>query len=87
MDGKIRKNFLNATGKYYVDQDSCFWCTVCINTAPNNFALDANDSELGAYVFKQPVTPEEETHCNEAMMCCPHEAIFDNGEEELENAI
>jgi 4Fe-4S single cluster domain of Ferredoxin I len=35
---------------------------------------------IGAYVFKQPETLEEEELCKEAMMCCPMFAIYDDGE-------
>jgi ferredoxin len=79
MNEEIRKHPLNAKGKYYVNQDDCTWCAACVDTAPNNFALIADKVELGAYVFKQPETPEEKAQSDEAVMCCPHEAIFDDG--------
>jgi ferredoxin len=82
MSGEIRKHPLNVQGKYYFDQNWCNWCLTCIDTAPNNFKLDEAEQhnyELGAYIFKQPETPEEEDLCQEAVMSCPHEAILDNG--------
>lgn len=87
MNEEIRKHPLNAKGKYYVDQNSCFWCAVCVDTAKNNFALIADNSEFGAYIFKQPETKDEEMFCKEAVTSCPHEAIFDDGDELLKNAI
>lgn len=76
MSEKIRKSPLNAKGKYYVDYDSCLdHC--CFDIAPNNFKTDEN---YVAYVFKQPENLEEEAQCKEAMMCCPVEAIYDDGE-------
>ncbi len=80
MNEEIRKHPLNAKGKYYVDQDNCTWCAVCVDTAKNNFALNTDNYELGAYVSKQPETKNEEELCKEAVMSCPHEAIFDDGE-------
>lgn len=81
MSEEIRKHPLNAKGKYYVDQDSCTWCAACIDTAPNNFNLKEEELyDFGAYVFKQPETLEEKDLCEEAYMCCPHEAIHNDGE-------
>lgn len=80
MSEEIRKHLLNAKGKYYVDQDSCTWCAACEYVAPNNFKVDSENYEVGAYVFKQPENLEEETKCREALNSCPHEAIHDDGE-------
>jgi len=46
----------NVPGKFYVDS-TCIFCNVCIQAAPNNFAV----SKHGAhdYVYKQPETDEE----------------------------
>ena len=75
MNEEIRKHPLNAKGKYYVDYDTCLnHC--CFDIAPNNFKMD---KDYVAYVFKQPETSEEEAQCQEAMMCCPVEAIHDDG--------
>jgi ferredoxin len=76
LSGKVRKHPLNAEGKYYVDQNSCFWCAACVNSAPRNFVLATDNFELGAYVLKQPETPEEEAQCREAVTGCPHEAVL-----------
>lgn len=80
---EIRKHPLNAKGKYYVDQDNCTCCETCQDIAPNNFKVDdaiKNNYEFGAYIFKQPENPEEEVLCKEAVWCCPHEAIYDDGD-------
>ncbi len=62
----------NVSGKYYVDTQ-CIDCDVCRVTAPGNFQ---RDEEKGySYIFKQPETAEEEAQCQEAMDCCPVEAI------------
>ena len=73
---EIRRHPLNAKGKYYVDYDVCLnHC--CFDIAPKNFKFDEN---YISFVFKQPETPEEETKCKKAMLCCPVGAIFDDGE-------
>ena len=79
MNYEIKKHPLNVKGKYYVDQNSCTCSAACEYVASNNFAID--EVHISAYVFKQPETPEEEAQCQEAMMCCPVEAIFDDGED------
>lgn len=72
---ETRKHPLNSKGKYYVDQDCCTCSAACEVVAPNHFKYD----EGFVYVFKQPETPEEEAQCKDAMMCCPVEAIYDDG--------
>ena len=79
---KIDKHPLSAKGKYYVDADVCLICDCCAATAPNNFNLDMYKPDVEyncAYVFKQPTTPEEEKQCEEALHCCPVEAIGNDG--------
>lgn len=67
----------NVTGRYYVDK-SCIDCDVCRDIAEANFTR----FEDGGYsiVYKQPETPEEESLCQEALECCPVEAIGNDGE-------
>ena len=66
----------NAPGKFYVDTQ-CIDCDVCRVTAPGNFQ---REEEKGySYVFRQPANREEEAQCQEAMDCCPVEAIGDDG--------
>ncbi len=68
---------LSAGRKYYVDIDTCTCSAACEYSAPNHIVID--DKEYTAYFIKQPLTLEE-AQCKEAMLCCPVEAIFDNGE-------
>jgi ferredoxin len=66
----------NAAGAYYVDTQ-CIDCDVCRVTAPANFR---REEDLGySYVFRQPETAEEQAQCQEAMDCCPVEAIGSDG--------
>ena len=67
----------NVPGKYYVD-DQCIDCDLCRETAPDNFTR--NEDGGFSFVFKQPVTAEEETLCKEAMEGCPVEAIGSDGD-------
>jgi ferredoxin len=67
----------NVAGKYYVDAQ-CIDCDVCRVTAPENF--QRSDQKGYSYVFRQPADPEEEAQCQEAMDCCPVEAIGSDGE-------
>ncbi len=80
MNEESRKHPLNTKGKYYINQDYCFWCATCEYVAPNNFKVDSGNADFGAYVFKQPENSEEEDNCREALNSCPHEAIHDDGE-------
>jgi ferredoxin len=66
----------NLPGKFYVD-NQCIDCDLCRETAPSNFGR--NDDGGYSYVYKQPISPEEEKLCKEAMEGCPVEAIGDNG--------
>ena len=65
-----------AEGRYYVDSQYID-CDLCRETAPANFIR--NDDQSFSYVFKQPVNPEEETLCKDAMDNCPVEAIGNDG--------
>ena len=67
----------NAAGPYYVDS-SCIDCDVCRDTAPENFIR--SDENSYSFVYKQPVTEEERLACEEALSCCPVEAIGNDGE-------
>jgi ferredoxin len=66
----------NVSGAYYVDS-SCIDCDVCRDTAPENFMR--SDQNSYSFVFKQPETPEETALCEEALACCPVEAIGNDG--------
>ncbi len=73
----VNKQKETVAGKFYVD-DQCIDCDLCRETAPNNYTR--SDEGGYSYVYKQPVTPEEEAQCKEAMEGCPVEAIGDDGQ-------
>ena len=72
----------NVPGAYYVDS-TCIDCDVCRDTAPENFRR--SDANSYSFVYKQPLTEEELAACEEAVLCCPVEAIGNDGEQELRN--
>ncbi len=67
----------NVAGRFYVDSQ-CIDCDVCRVTAPGNF--QRNEDRAYSYVFRQPENPEETAQCEEAMDCCPVEAIGQDGD-------
>ena len=77
MADKAKRYSDNVSGRYYVD-DKCIDCDLCRETAPDNFKR--NDGVGYSFLFKQPVTPEEEQLCKEAMEGCPVEAIGNDGD-------
>ena len=77
MNVEIRRHPLSASGRYYVDRDTCVHHNCCIEVAPNNFRMSEH---LTAYVFKQPGTSDEEAQCREALEICPTAAIHNDGE-------
>ena len=78
MADRLERLSENTPGKFYVDRQ-CIDCDVCRVTAPGNFQRD--EAKGYSYVSRQPQTPEEEAQCEEAMDCCPVEAIGQDGEE------
>ena len=66
----------NVPGAYYVDA-TCIDCDVCRDTAPQNFCR--SDANNYSFVYKQPLTEEEVAACEEALLCCPVEAIGNDG--------
>ena len=58
--------------KQFTVSDECIGCRACVEVADVNF--DINDDNI-AYLKKQPISPDEETKCEEAMEVCPVEAI------------
>ena len=66
----------NAPGAFYVDS-SCIDCDVCRETAPKNFTRAFNHAY--SYVGKQPENETELVACEEALACCPVEAIGNDG--------
>ena len=71
------KAALNVPGSFYVD-DQCIACDACVNEAPQFFAM--NDEAGHAYVKKQPITEADIKDCENALNCCPVEAIGNNGQ-------
>jgi ferredoxin len=67
----------NVSGRFYVDTQ-CIDCDVCRVTAPGNFQRHAENPY--SYVVRQPANGEEAAQCEEAMDCCPVEAIGSDGE-------
>ena len=76
MADKTKKWPNNAAGSYFVD-DQCIDCDACRTEAPENFKRD--DEHGYSYVYKQPVSPEEEEKCKGALEACPVEAIGRDG--------
>ena len=62
----------NAEGKFWIDQDVCIACVVCVAEAPDNVRFD--DVASKSYFFKQPETDEEIAAAREAIALCPVEA-------------
>ena len=76
MPDKNDKVKENVCGTFYVDK-SCIDCDVCRDTAPENFMR--SDENSYSFVYKHPETDEERALCDEAMCCCPVEAIGNDG--------
>ena len=76
MSNQPKKNPQNVPGKFYVSED-CVACEACQDAAPNNFRYGENGL---SFVFKQPVNSEEADQCQEAVDCCPMEAVRSDGE-------
>lgn len=66
----------NTPGHFYVDS-SCIDCDVCRDTAPDNFTRSFQHGY--SFVCKQPENDDERAVCDEALSCCPVEAIGDDG--------
>ena len=64
----------NVEGRYYVDE-SCIYCELCVETAPDNIAYD--DVEGFAYIKKQPDCDEEHNLLAETIELCPIDSIGD----------
>ena len=66
----------NVKGAFYVDS-SCIDCDVCRDMAPHNFTRSFKHAY--SFVSKQPETETELAACEEALACCPVEAIGNDG--------
>ena len=69
----------NVPGDFFVDS-TCIDCDVCRDTAPENFRR--SDANSYSFVYKQPLTEEELAACDEAVLCCPVEAIGNDGDQD-----
>ena len=65
----------NVPGLFYVSK-KCIDCGNCRRHAPNNFGRI--NSEIHAYVKKQPENEIEIEQCEKALQCCPVKAIMKN---------
>lgn len=65
----------NVPGEFYVDEN-CIASDFCVSAAPEHFRMDESGH---AYIYRQPVTPEEHQRCREALEGCPVSAIGDDG--------
>ena len=61
---------------FYVDRE-CIICSVCSDSAPNNFQM--SEEEDHDICYKQPQNEQEVEECYDAMENCPVEAIGDDG--------
>jgi len=77
MADKTKKFTDNAPGKYYID-DSCIFCNLCLEVAPNHY----KESEQGDHdiVAVQPQSEQEIALCEDAKSQCPVDAIGNDGE-------
>jgi ferredoxin len=78
MPDKNNKVPENVPGAWYVDNDLCTPCRVCLDEAPD--ILKWNDDETKVYFFKQPESPEELAQAQAALEICPQAAIGNDGE-------
>ena len=62
----------NKKYEFYCD-NNCISCAVCRENAPNNFKL--SDISNHSVCFKQPENAKELEECEEALICCPVNAI------------
>ncbi|RAP37772.1 ferredoxin [Candidatus Marinamargulisbacteria bacterium SCGC AAA071-K20] len=72
MANRLEKYSDNIQGPYFVDMD-CIACDNCYYLAPNNFSLTLDFDH--AYVMKQPINPQEQEQCLEALKACPVDSI------------
>lgn len=62
----------NVPGEFYVDSN-CIICTLCSELAPDVFRTSEDGDHN--YVYAQPTTAEQLSLAEEALECCPVEAI------------
>ena len=62
----------NVPGPFYVNTQ-CIICSLCHELAPDVFRI--SEDETSFYVYAQPSTAEQLAAAEEALECCPMEAI------------
>lgn len=62
----------NAPGAYFIDS-ACIDCDTCRCISPENFRR--NEEKAYSYLFKQPENELEVELVEEAIACCPVDAI------------
>lgn len=78
MADKNNKVPQNVPGPWYVDNELCTPCRVCLDEAPG--LLQYNDDESKVFFFKQPEGDEELAAAQAACDVCPQAAIANDGE-------
>lgn len=78
MADKNNKVPENVPGPWYVDNDLCTPCRVCLDEAPD--LLKWNDDETKVYFFKQPEGAAELAQAEASRDICPQAAIAEDGE-------
>jgi len=70
-------NFQNCVpenvGTFFFVDSECIGCDTCGNIAPNHFKLTSDSDH--AYIYLQPIKPNEIGLCNKALDECPVAAI------------
>jgi ferredoxin len=59
----------NAEGKFWIDQEVCVGCQVCVGEAPGNIRNDAATGK--SYISKQPENDAELAAVRDAVEMCP----------------
>lgn len=68
----------NVPGRFFVDTE-CISCDTCAGLAGAHFTLTHDNNH--AYVYVQPLTPQEIDNCQKALNACPVGAIGDSDNE------
>ena len=77
MADKNNKVPENVPGPWYVDNELCTPCRVCLDEAPELLQYNADESKV--YFFKQP-EGDELAKAQSARDVCPQAAIAEDGE-------
>ncbi len=77
MADKNNKVPENVPGAWYVDNELCTPCRVCLDEAPGLLKYNADESKV--FFFKQPES-DELAQAQAARDVCPQAAIAEDGE-------